>query len=138
MARIDADGVTRTTFVYDAGGDLAVEYTTSTAPAATGTEYLTADHLGCTRMVTDNQGHIEQHDYLPFGEEILGAVGGWRTGISTYGPNTIRQKFTGKERDVETGLDYFEARYFSSSQGRFTGPDPENVGAKPGSGSQAG
>ncbi|MBE0656367.1 MAG: hypothetical protein IH602_01690 [Bryobacteraceae bacterium] len=31
--------------------------------------------------------------------------------------------FTGKERDAETGLDYFESRYFSSAQGRFTSPD---------------
>jgi RHS repeat-associated protein len=29
-----------------------------------------------------------------------------------------------KERDVETGLDYFEARYYASMQGRFTSPDP--------------
>jgi RHS repeat-associated protein len=33
-------------------------------------------------------------------------------------------QFTGKERDAETGLDYFGARYNSSSQGRFTSPDP--------------
>lgn len=32
-------------------------------------------------------------------------------------------KFTGKERDAETGLDYFGARYFSGAQGRFTSPD---------------
>jgi RHS repeat-associated protein len=31
---------------------------------------------------------------------------------------------TSKERDNETGLDYFEARYFGSAQGRFTSPDP--------------
>ena len=31
--------------------------------------------------------------------------------------------FTGKERDSETGLDYFGARYFSGAQGRFTSPD---------------
>jgi hypothetical protein len=31
---------------------------------------------------------------------------------------------TGKERDNETGLDYFGARYFSGAQGRFTSPDP--------------
>lgn len=31
--------------------------------------------------------------------------------------------FTGKERDAETGLDYFESRYFSAAQGRFTSPD---------------
>lgn len=32
-------------------------------------------------------------------------------------------QFTGKERDAETGLDFFESRYFSSAQGRFTSPD---------------
>jgi RHS repeat-associated protein len=37
--------------------------------------------------------------------------------------------FTGKERDAETGLDYFEARYMSSAQGRFTSPDPLNLSA---------
>jgi RHS repeat-associated protein len=31
---------------------------------------------------------------------------------------------TQKERDIETGLDFFEARYYSSTQGRFTSPDP--------------
>jgi RHS repeat-associated protein len=37
-----------------------------------------------------------------------------------------RVKFTGKERDQETGLDYFGARYMSAAQGRFTSPDPFN------------
>ena len=32
-------------------------------------------------------------------------------------------KFTGKERDAETGLDYFGARYMSSAMGRFMSPD---------------
>jgi RHS repeat-associated protein len=39
----------------------------------------------------------------------------WRKGI--------RSRSTGKERDAETGLDYFLARYYSGAQGRFTGPD---------------
>src|SRR5437660_2581225 len=30
---------------------------------------------------------------------------------------------TSRERDIETGLDYFLARYYSSTQGRFTSPD---------------
>jgi RHS repeat-associated protein len=30
-----------------------------------------------------------------------------------------------KERDAETGLDFFGARYMSSAQGRFTSPDPK-------------
>jgi RHS repeat-associated protein len=33
-------------------------------------------------------------------------------------------KFTGKERDTETGLDYFGARYNASTMGRFMSPDP--------------
>ena len=32
--------------------------------------------------------------------------------------------FTGKERDAESGLDFFGARYVSGAQGRFTSPDP--------------
>ncbi len=38
-------------------------------------------------------------------------------------PDIESLKFTGKERDAETGLDYFGARYFSGAQGRFTSPD---------------
>jgi RHS repeat-associated protein len=40
----------------------------------------------------------------------------WREGIGS--------RSTGKERDQETGLDYFGARYMSSAQGRFISPDP--------------
>ena len=36
--------------------------------------------------------------------------------------------FTSKERDAETGLDFFETRYFSSAQGRFTSPDAPFAG----------
>lgn len=36
---------------------------------------------------------------------------------------STRFGFSGKERDAETGLDFFGARYFSSAQGRFTSPD---------------
>ena len=38
-------------------------------------------------------------------------------------PAEASGEFTGKERDAETGLDYFGARYFSGAQGRFTSPD---------------
>ena len=40
---------------------------------------------------------------------------------------TSQSQFTGKERDAETGLDYFGARYYSGAQGRFTSPDPFNI-----------
>jgi RHS repeat-associated protein len=38
---------------------------------------------------------------------------------------SVVETFTGKERDAETGLDYFGARYYSGAQGRFTSPDPK-------------
>ena len=39
----------------------------------------------------------------------------------------IRSRCTGKERDAESGLDYFGARYNASTIGRFMTPDPSNV-----------
>jgi RHS repeat-associated protein len=36
----------------------------------------------------------------------------------------IRSRYTGKERDAESGNDYFGARYYASSMGRFMSPDP--------------
>jgi RHS repeat-associated protein len=35
--------------------------------------------------------------------------------------------FTGKERDAESGNDYFGARYYASSMGRFMSPDPVKI-----------
>jgi RHS repeat-associated protein len=37
--------------------------------------------------------------------------------------NRLHLQFTSKERDAETGLDWFNTRYFSGAQGRFTSPD---------------
>src|SRR6185437_21656 len=39
--------------------------------------------------------------------------------------------FTGKERDTETGLDYFGARFYASSMGRFLSPDPKATSGHP-------
>jgi RHS repeat-associated protein len=49
----------------------------------------------------------------------------WRFAVANVqdAGDGIRQQFTSKERDNETGLDYFVARYYSSTQGRFTSPD---------------
>jgi RHS repeat-associated protein len=71
---------------------------------------------------------------LPPGVTLPGMpmMQGGRTTAQGYGVyDGIRQQFTGKERDTETGLDYFGARYYSSTQGRFTSVDPENAGADP-------
>jgi RHS repeat-associated protein len=92
-------------------------------------QWLVADHLGTPRMIANLSGDlagptgIKRHDYLPFGEELFAGTGGRTTGQGYSGDN-VRQQFTGYERDDETGLDYAQARYFSSTQGRFTSPDP--------------
>ncbi len=44
----------------------------------------------------------------------------------------MTEEFTGKERDAETGLDYFGARYMASAQGRFTSADAPLVDQSPG------
>jgi RHS repeat-associated protein len=116
-----------TVFVYDASGRLMAEYSTET-PSAFGTSYITADHLSSTRIVTDATGNVQKRqDYYPFGEEIASAFGG-RSSVAGYSATTsIRQKFTGKERDAESGLDFFLSRYYSPAPGRFTSPDPYNA-----------
>jgi RHS repeat-associated protein len=91
--------------------------------------WLVADQLGTPRMVFDQSGalaNVKRHDYLPFGEELVVGQGLRPTGVNGLGytGDSTRQKFTQKERDIETGLDYFGARYSASSQGRFTSPDP--------------
>lgn len=75
--------------------------------------YYHLDAVGNVLAVTDTAGVvIEQHDYLPFGDE-------WNPT-----PGDQPKRFTGKERDPETGLDYFGARYYGSKIGRFTTTDP--------------
>ena len=126
---IKKTGNTSTVFVYDATGRLSAEYGSA---LGCGRCYFTADHLGSTRMVTDASGGVfSRYDYLPFGEQLL-APSFSRTTAQKYvdgssDANTLR--FTGKERDAETGLDYFGARYFSGAQGRFTTIDPEYASA---------
>jgi RHS repeat-associated protein len=97
--------------------------------AAAGTaevNWLVTDQLGTPRMMFDKTGALattKRHDYLPFGEE-LSAGQGLRTTALGYGvADGVRQKFTQKERDIETGLDFFGARYYGSTQGRFTSAD---------------
>lgn len=72
-------------------------------------------------MTNSTAGVASRHDYMPFGEELFN--GGRTFGMGYGTTDGIRQKFTSKERDNKTGLDYFLARYYSSTQGRFTSPD---------------
>lgn len=116
-----------TVYLYGVDGALAAEYSTAANPLS-GTRYVTSDHLGSTRLVTTAAGVADKSfDYLPFGDELLSGTAGRGSTFPTAGyphaPTGNSIEFTGKERDSETGLDYFGARYFSGAQGRFTSPD---------------
>jgi len=76
-------------------------------------------------VITNQSGSVvSRHDYRPFGEELCAGTGGRTTGMGFCGGgDTNRKKFTGYERDAETGLDFAQARYFSSTEGRFTSAD---------------
>ena len=76
--------------------------------------YYFSDHLGSASVVTNAAGTTieEESDYYPWGRERV---------ITDTDPNNY--KFTSKERDTESGLDFFIARYYSSQYGRFLSPD---------------
>jgi RHS repeat-associated protein len=80
------------------------------------TNYYHSDHLGSALMMSSVNGYpVWQSTYLPFGYEYNS-----QTGANRY-------KFSGKEHDAETGLDYFGKRYYGSNIGRFITPDPLNI-----------
>lgn len=81
--------------------------------------YYFADHLGTSRAVVQSgqSSACYEADFYPFGKE--------RTPLIDSCPQNY--KFTGKERDAESALDYFVARYTSSAAGRFMSPDPGNA-----------
>ncbi len=70
------------------------------------------DHLGSTTLVTNESGAVvEDTNYKPFGEPLYDAKS--------------RYLYTGKERDSESGLMYYGARYYSPVIGKFIQPDTE-------------
>src|SRR5438132_12778432 len=75
------------------------------ASGATGTSYVTADHLGSTRVVTDTGGAAKKcYAYLPFGEQIPSSIGGRSSRTCYAAADTFRQKFTGQARAAARGL----------------------------------
>ena len=74
------------------------------------------DHLGSANWITDIKGDAIQYmHYAPYGEMV--------DNQRAVGYNE-RFKFTGKERDEETGYDYFGARYYSSPFSHWLSVDP--------------
>src|SRR5581483_425451 len=115
-----------TDYLYDFGGRVVAEYPFGpTAPSyvyingqllaeyVNGTTYFTQlDHLGSTRLLTKvDKSVLDTLDYLPYGEQIAGS-------------NWTSHRFTGYQRDDETGLDYAFARYYNPRLGRFMSGDP--------------
>ena len=75
--------------------------------------YYFFDHLKTASVITDSNGNIlSESDYYPWGGEVQ---------FLNNDPN--HYKFGGHERDTETQLDYFGARYYGNWTGRFLTPD---------------
>jgi len=111
IAETDLSGATKSEYVFFGGKRIA----RIDAPANS-LHYYLSDHLNSTSMIVSASGSVEEEsDYSPYGSEY---------GV-TAGPN--HYKFTGRERDTETGLDYFGARYYTGPTGRFMSPDPANL-----------
>lgn len=108
MTEFDGSGNWKHTNVY-AGGKLLATYDPH------GLHFPQTDPLGTVRIQASATGVVEEScASLPFGDGL--------NCTSTISEPT-EHHFTGKERDRESGLDYFGARYYASSMGRFMSPD---------------
>lgn len=77
--------------------------------------YYFSDHIGTARVLVQagQTAACYESDFYPFGDERM----------PTINACSQNYKFTGKERDSESSLDYFGARYYASGLGRFTSRD---------------
>jgi RHS repeat-associated protein len=88
-------------------------FASDTTPAV---KYQLGDHLGSSNLVIDSTGNlVNREEYTPYGETSFGSFA------------RKRYRFTGKERDEESGLNYHGARYYSSWIGRWTSCDPAGL-----------
>lgn len=83
------------------------------------TRYQYTNHLGSATLETDENGTvISYEEYHPYGTSA------YRSSKSNVDLSLKRYRFSGKERDDETGLYYFGARYYAAWLGRWTSSDP--------------
>lgn len=79
-------------------------------------QYQLGDHLDSSAVVVGADGQwIRAEEYSPYGETTLGSF--YRK----------RYRFTGKERDDESGLNYHSARYYAPWLGRWISTDPAGL-----------
>jgi RHS repeat-associated protein len=118
VAEVDSTGTFLRGELFAAGRHFAVF---APDPGPTGaTFFVHSDWLGTERARTNMAATVcETITSLPFGDgqTISDSCGDSSGDVSPL-------HFTGKERDAESGLDNFTARYFGSSLGRFMTPDP--------------
>jgi RHS repeat-associated protein len=115
---------------YDTAFTAAVEdspaATDPLAPPASSawaaTHFYTGDHLGTAQLELSSGGWpVWQGHFAPYGQELLS--GGAPLAPDLPDGSNNHYKFTGKERDAESGLDNFISRYYGSNMGRFMSPD---------------
>ena len=81
------------------------------------TYYYHPDHLGSSQLITDYQGkEYERVEYTAYGESWIEK--------ETDSGSMIPYKFTGKEKDTETGLYYYGARYYNPRTSAWISADP--------------
>ncbi|HEV2826449.1 MAG TPA: Ig-like domain-containing protein [Pyrinomonadaceae bacterium] len=108
---LNADWSVAKTYLSDLGIDNKLRQTSST----TGVSYFLTDHLGTTAALTDSAGNVvEQLPYDSFG--------------NSSGTSLTRYGYTGRERDPDTGLLYYRARFYDPQLGRFISEDPIGLG----------
>jgi RHS repeat-associated protein len=113
VAESDLSGNLKSEYVFFNGERGARKDFNPSTHAATGEFYYFSDHLKPASVITDSSGNIKsESDYYPWGGEL-----------QFVNNNSNHYKFTGKERDTESGLDYFGARYYSNAAGRWMSAD---------------
>ncbi len=86
--------------------------------------YQLGNHLGSAMLEVDETGLIISYEeYHPYGTSA------YRSAWSGVEVSARRYRYTGKERDDETGLYYHGARYYACWLGRWTSADPLGIGA---------
>ena len=122
--RFGAGALTReTVHVMDDKQRVAlVETRTQPVTEAPRIRYQTADHLGSVALeLDDTAGLITHETYHPYGTTSFLA------GPSATEAGTKRYRYTGRERDEETGFGYHGARYYAPWLGRWVSPDPAGL-----------
>ena len=85
------------------------------------TLFALTDWLGTKRVEVGANPCATAYTSLPFGDSLTPAS---VSGFSACQDDATENHFTGKERDAESGNDYFGARYYASTMGRFLQPRP--------------